>query len=131
MTRKHRGITAFLPVLLLGLIGPLRVQGQEMVKVGVLHVARAIFESEEGKTEMADLQKKVDAKQEEFAKQQKEIQDLQAQIQRQGATLNQEAQAALARNLENKQIFSSGRPKTLRSNSINCVRIFSTGSAER
>jgi Skp family chaperone for outer membrane proteins len=105
MTRKHRGITAFLPVLLLGLIGPLRVQGQEMLKVGVLHVARAIFESEEGKTEMADLQKKVDAKQEEFAKQQKEIQDLQAQIQRQGATLNQEAQAALARNLENKQIF--------------------------
>ena len=104
MTRKHRGITAFLPVLLLGLIGPLRVQGQEMVKVGVLHVARAIFESEEGKSEMADLQKKVDAKQEEFAKQQKEIQDLQAQIQRQGATLNQEAQAALARNLENKQI---------------------------
>ena len=104
MTRKHRGITAFLPVLLLGLIGPMRVQGQEMVKVGVLHVARAIFESEEGKTEMADLQKKVDAKQEEFAKQQKEIQDLQAQIQRQGATLNQEAQAALARNLENKQI---------------------------
>ena len=104
MTRKHRGITAFLPVLLLGLIGPLRVQGQEMVKVGVLHVARAIFESEEGKTAMADLQKKVDAKQEEFTKQQKEIQDLQAQIQRQGATLNQEAQAALARNLENKQI---------------------------
>ncbi len=104
MTRKHRGITAFLPVLLLGLIGPLRVQGQEMLKAGVLHVARAIFESEEGKTAMADLQKKVDAKQEEFAKQQKEIQDLQAQIQRQGATLNQEAQAALARNLENKQI---------------------------
>ncbi len=104
MTRKHRGITAFLPVLLLGLIGPLRVQGQEMVKVGVLHVARAIFESEEGKSEMADLQKKVDAKQEDFAKQQKEIQDLQAQIQRQGATLNQEAQAALARNLESKQI---------------------------
>ena len=104
MTRKHRGITAFLPVLLLGLIGPLRVQGQEMVKVGVLHVARAIFESEEGKTAMADLQKKVDAKQEEFAKQQKEIQDLQAQIQRQGATLNQEAQAALARNLESKQV---------------------------
>ena len=104
MTRKHRGITAFLPVLLLGLIGPLRVQGQEMLKAGVLHVARAIFESEEGKTAMADLQKKVDAKQEEFAKQQKEIQDLQAQIQRQGATLNQEAQAALGRNLDNKQI---------------------------
>ena len=43
MTRKHRGITAFLSVLLLGLIGPLRVQGQEMLKVGVLHVARAIL----------------------------------------------------------------------------------------
>lgn len=104
MTRKHRGITAFLPVLLLGLIGPSQVQGQEMVKAGVLHVARAIFESEEGKTAMADLQKKVDSKQEEFAKQQKEIQDLQAQIQRQGATLNQDAQAALARNLESKRI---------------------------
>ena len=104
MTRKHRGITAFLPVLLLGLIVPMQVQGQEMVKVGVLQVDRAIFESEEGKSAMADLQKKGDAKQEAFAKQQKEIQDLQAQIQRQGATLNREAQEALRRNLENKQI---------------------------
>ena len=104
MTRKHRGITTFLPVLLLGLIGPSQVQGQATVKVGVLQVDRAIFESEEGKSAMADLQKKVDAKQEELAKRQKEIQDLQAQIQRQGATLNQEAQAALARNLERKQI---------------------------
>ena len=104
MTRKHRGIIAFLPFLLFGLIGPLQIQGQEMVKVGVIQIDRAIFESEEGKAAMADLQKKVDAKQEEFAKQQKEIQDLQGQIQRQGATLNQEAQAALARNLERKQI---------------------------
>ena len=104
MTRKPRGITVFLLVLLFGLIGLSEVQGQEMVKVGVLHVARAIFESEEGKTAMADLQKKVDAKQEQFTKQQKEIQDLQAQIQRQAATLNQVAQAALARNLENKQV---------------------------
>ena len=104
MTRKHRRITAFLPVLLLGLIGPSQVRGQEMVKVGVIQIDRAIFESEEGKAAMGDLQKKVDAKQEEFAKQQKEIQDLQGQIQRQGATLNQEAQAALARNLERKQI---------------------------
>lgn len=104
MTRKHRGIAAFLPFLLLGLIGPSQVRGQEMVKVGVIQIDRAIFESEEGKAAMADLQKKVDAKQEEFAKQQKEIQDLQGQIQRQGATLNQEAQAALARNLENKRI---------------------------
>lgn len=104
MTRKHRGIIAFLPVLLLGLIGPLQIQGQEMVKVGVIQIERAIFESEEGKAAMADLQKKANAKQEELAKQQKEIQDLQTQIQRQGATLNQEAQAALARNLQNKQI---------------------------
>ena len=104
MTRKHRGIIAFLPFLLFGLIGPLQIQGQEMVKVGVIQIDRAIFESEEGKAAMGDLQKKVDAKQEEFAKQQKEIQDLQGQIQRQGATLNQEAQAALARNLERKQI---------------------------
>ena len=104
MTRKHRWITALLPVLLLGLIGPSQVRGQEMVKVGVIQIDRAIFESEEGKAAMADLQKKVDAKQGEFAKQQKEIQDLQGQIQRQGATLNQEAQAALARNLEKKQI---------------------------
>lgn len=104
MIRKHRGIIAILPFLLVGLIGPLQVQGQEMVKVGVIQIDRAIFESEEGKAAMGDLQKKVDAKQEEFAKQQKEIQDLQGQIQRQGATLNQEAQAALARNLERKQI---------------------------
>ena len=80
---------------------------------------------------MADLQKKVDAKQEEFAKQQKEIQDLQAQIQRQGATLNQEARRPLAETWTTSRLVSSGLPKTLRSNSINCVRIFSTGSAER
>ena len=104
MTRKHRGIIAFLPFLLFGLIGPLQIQGQEMVKVGVIQIDRAIAESEEGKSAMADLQKKGQARQEELAKQQKEIQDLQAQIQRQGATLNQEAQATLGRNLQNKQI---------------------------
>ena len=91
-------------LLVLLLICPSWVQGQDMVKVGVIHVYRAILESEEGKTALGELQKKADAKQEEFAKQQKEIQDLQAQIQRQGATLNQDAQAALARNLESKQI---------------------------
>lgn len=91
-------------ILVLLLISPSWAQGQEMVKVGVLNVLSAIVGSEEGKSAMADLQKKVDAKQEEFAKQQKEIQDLQAQIQRQGATLNQEAQVALARNLESKQV---------------------------
>lgn len=104
MTRKHRGIIAILPLLMLGLIVPLQVQGQEMVKVGVIQIDRAIAESEEGKSAMADLQKKGQARQEELAKQQKEIQDLQGQIQRQGATLNQEAQAALGRNLQSKQI---------------------------
>lgn len=104
MTRKHPAIIAFLPFLLLGLIGPLQVRGQEMVKVGVIQIDRAIAESEEGKAAMADLQKKGQARQEGLAKQQKEIQDLQAQIQRQGATLNQEAQATLGRNLQSKQI---------------------------
>ncbi len=101
MINKKKGVVSLLALLL---ICPSWAQGQEMVKVGVLHVYRAILESEEGKTAMAELQKKADAKQEEFAKQQKEIQDLQAQIQRQGATLNQEAQAALARSLDSKQV---------------------------
>jgi Skp family chaperone for outer membrane proteins len=101
MINKKKGIVSLSALLL---ICPSWAQGQEMVKVGVLHVYRAILESDEGKTEMANLQKKADARQEQFAKQQKEIQDLQVQIQRQGATLNQEAQAALARNLDSKRV---------------------------
>jgi len=93
----------FVTVLVLILIAPCIGQSQGSGKVGVFNVVGAISQSEEGKAAFADLQKKVDARKESFAKQQQEIQTLQQQIQQQGATLNEEARVVLTRNLEKKQ----------------------------
>ena len=93
----------FIPILVFILSFPSWLQGQQMVKVGVLHVIRAIMESEQGKAAFTALQKQADAKKEELNKQQQELQTLQEQLQRQGATLNNEAKMALSRSLEDKQ----------------------------
>ena len=93
----------FIPILVFMLSFSSWLQGQQMVKVGVLHVIRAIMESEEGKAAFTALQKKADAKKEELNKQQQEVQTLQEQLQRQGATLNNDAKMAISRSLESKQ----------------------------
>jgi outer membrane protein len=77
-------------------------QGSAPLKYAVLNVVRAIAESSEGKQANEDYQIKLEAKRDELAKKQKEIQDLQQQLQSQAKTLNDEARYALTKSINTK-----------------------------
>jgi outer membrane protein len=77
-------------------------QGSAPLKYGVLNVIRVIAESSEGKQANEDYQIKLEAKRDELAKKQKEIQDLQQQLQSQAKTLNEEARYALTKSINTK-----------------------------
>lgn len=71
-------------------------------KFGVMNVLRAIVECAEGKAANEEFQKKFEAKREELARKQKEVETLRQQLSSQAATLNDEAKAALNRSIESK-----------------------------
>jgi Skp family chaperone for outer membrane proteins len=71
-------------------------------KIGVMNVLRAIVECSEGKQANEEFQKKFEAKRDELSRKQKEVETLQQQLKTQAATLNDEAQAALARSIQAK-----------------------------
>lgn len=71
-------------------------------KIGVMNVLRAIVECSEGKQANEEFQKKYEAKREELSKKQKELETLQQQLKSQAATLNDEARAALTKNIDGK-----------------------------
>jgi Skp family chaperone for outer membrane proteins len=71
-------------------------------KIGVMNVLRAIVECSEGKQANEEFQKKFEAKRDELSRKQKEVETLQQQLKSQAATLNDEAQAALARSIQAK-----------------------------
>ena len=75
-------------------------------KIAIINVLRAIAECAEGQRANDDFQKKYDAKRDELAKMQKELQDLQQQLTTQGATMSEEARAALARTIDQKTTAS-------------------------
>jgi outer membrane protein len=77
-------------------------QGSAPLKYAVLNVVRAIAESSEGKQANEDYQIKLEAKRDELAKKQKEIQDLQQQLQSQAKTLNDESRYALTKSINTK-----------------------------
>jgi outer membrane protein len=73
-------------------------------KIGIINnIQEAIFTTEEGKKALADLQKKFQPRQDELQRQQQDIQNLNDQLQKQGATLSDEEQLRLRRELEDKQ----------------------------
>jgi outer membrane protein len=71
-------------------------------KIGVMNVLRAIVECSEGKQANEEFQKKFEAKRDELAKKQKEVETLQQQLKSQAATLNEEARAGLTKSIEAK-----------------------------
>ena len=77
-------------------------QNTNAVKFGALNVYRAIVECAEGKQANDDYQKKFEAKRDELGKKQKEIQDLQQQLQAQSNSLNDATRMALNRSIETK-----------------------------
>jgi outer membrane protein len=94
--------------LLVGALGALFLpslalaQGAGGTKIGVIDFARAIGQSAEGKAAISEFQKKVDAKRDELAKSNSEIEQLQKQLNDQAKTLNDDSRAALARSIESK-----------------------------
>ena len=96
-----KSVSSFLLVSLLAVPWPLLAQAADQ-KIAIINVLRAIAECAEGQKANNDFQKRYDAKREELAKKQKELQDLQQQLTTQGATMSEEARAALARNIDQK-----------------------------
>ncbi len=72
-------------------------------KIGVINIQAAIASTAEGKKAFADLQKKYAPRQQELQRLQQEIQSIQDQLQKQAATLSEEEQRRLNRDLDEKQ----------------------------
>lgn len=72
-------------------------------KVGVINIQEAIATTAEGKKAFADLQKKYEPRRQEIQRLQQEAQSLQDQLTKQQATLSDEEQRRLSRELEDKQ----------------------------
>jgi outer membrane protein len=72
-------------------------------KVGVVNIQEAILSTGEGKKSMADLQRKYQPRQAEVVKQNQDIQAINDQLQKQAATLSEDEQRRLNRDLEEKQ----------------------------
>jgi outer membrane protein len=72
-------------------------------KIGVVSIQEAIVSTAEGKKAMAELQKKYQPRQQEVQKLNQDIQAISDQLQKQAATLGDEEQRRLNRDLEEKQ----------------------------
>jgi len=87
---------------MLSILGwPLVVWGQ--AKIAIVNIQEAIGGTAEGKKAFSDLQRKYQPRQQELQRQQQEIQALQDQLQKQAATLSEDEQRRLTRELEEKQ----------------------------
>ena len=72
-------------------------------KVGLINMSAAIGSTGEGKKAIADLQKKYQPRQQELERLQQEINSIQDQLSKQSATLSDDEQRRLSRDLEDKQ----------------------------
>jgi len=90
-----------LSVFLATLAVPLVASAQD--KIGVVSMNAAIASTAEGKKAIGDLQKKYQPRQQELERLQTEIQGIQDQLSKQTATLSDEEQRRLSRDLEDKQ----------------------------
>jgi outer membrane protein len=72
-------------------------------KIGLVNIQEAILTTAEGKKAMAELQKKYQPRQQEVQKLQQDIQAINDQLQKQAATLSDDEQRRLNRDLEEKQ----------------------------
>lgn len=83
------------------MVVPLAARAQS--KIGVINMSAAIAGTAEGKKAVGDLQTKYEPRQQELARLQKEIQDIQNKMNKSSPALSDEEQRHLARDLEDKQ----------------------------
>ena len=72
-------------------------------KIGAINITEAIFATNEGRRDIEALQKKFEPKQNELKSQNDELDGLKKQMETQGPKLNEDAAAALKKQIENKQ----------------------------
>jgi len=89
-------------LLCLGAI-PVGLLAQSTGKIGLVNIQEAILSTAEGKKNMADLQKKYEPRRQEVQKLNQDIQAINDQLQKQAATLSDDEQRRLNRDLEDKQ----------------------------
>ena len=73
-------------------------------KIAVIEVQRVIQESSVGKEALARIQRLQQAKQEDLAKRQKELRDLEQKIQEQGKSLSEDAMEKLQKDYQAKAV---------------------------
>ena len=94
------GVTS-LAILFAVMAVPLAAHAQ--AKIGLINMNAAIVNTGEGKKAIADLQAKYKPRQQELERLQQEIQGIQDKLNKQAATLSDDEQRTLARDLEDKQ----------------------------
>jgi outer membrane protein len=90
-----------LALLVVLAVTPIAAQAQG--KVGVINMNAAIGNTEEGKKAIADLERKFAPRRSELQHLQQEIQDMQDKLSKQQATLSDDEQRQLSRDIEEKQ----------------------------
>jgi outer membrane protein len=92
-------------ILVAGLVAAPAVVAQGTnAKVGVIDVQRIVGESAVGKESLARVQKVQQAKQEELAKRQKDLRDLEQKISEQGKSLSEEAMEKVQKDYQGKAL---------------------------
>jgi outer membrane protein len=97
------GLTTAFPVLALAQSAPAPAAGTAPVKIGIVNIQDAIFETNEGKKETDALQTKFTPKQTELKTLNDEVENLKKTYEAQQAKLTPEANASQARTIEAKQ----------------------------
>ncbi|MCE7959565.1 MAG: OmpH family outer membrane protein [Acidobacteria bacterium ACB2] len=101
MNRMNTLLAALAPAALLA--AP-PAAAQAPIRVGVIEVQRIVQDSAMGKESLARVQKAQGAKQEELAKRQKELRDMEQKIQEQNKTLSEDAIEKLQKDYQSKAL---------------------------
>ncbi len=99
---KKQYVIALVMVLFGAALVPKPMRAQAASKIAVINIQQAIAECNEGKRESALLNQKASARKAELEKLQKDIEAMQKQLQDQSTTLNDDAKADLARQIDQK-----------------------------
>ncbi len=91
---------AVVPALALGLAALAGAQGAAPTKIGIIKIADAIQETKDGQKASATLNAKFAPKKADFDKRQADIQALQEQLRKGGATMNEERQKQLTQDID-------------------------------
>lgn len=99
---KKQTLIVLTVALLAGGLFPKAARAQASSKIAIINIQQAIAECEEGKKESSILNAKANAKKSELEKLQKDIEAMQKQLQDQATTLNDDARAQLAQQIQKK-----------------------------